>query len=87
MNHPDYLERLVKIVSCSRQVERVSIDYCLMDGATIKPIIAALYTSLPTMRSIRFWGVNWNTNNYEAILELTNFIAKAPKIEFCSIRG
>ena len=56
-----------------------------MDGIMIRPVIAALKTSIKTMKGINFYGMNWNDN--EAIKELVKFIANAPKLERCSIGG
>ena len=56
-----------------------------MDGAMIKPIIAALNTSIHTMERIEFYGTNWNSN--EAIEQLVKFIANAPKLEICNMNG
>ena len=54
-----------------------------MDGTRLKPIIAALHNSIHTMKEIRFQNTNWNS--HEAIEELINFIANAPKLEGCDI--
>ena len=83
MKQPGYLERLAEIISKSKQLEYVGINYCKMDGAMIAPIIAALHTAIHTMKDISFSGTSWNSD--EAILQLIQFIATAPKLEYCYI--
>ena len=83
MKQPDYLERLAQIVSQSKELEYVWINKCEMYGVMIQPIIAALNTSIHTMKQIWFSDTNWNSN--EAIQELVKFIANAPKLNWCSI--
>ena len=81
---PDYLQRLVEIISKSKQLEQVHINNCGLDGAKIEPIIAALQSSIQTMKKIDFWFANWNEK--AAIEELVKFIATAPKLEECDIK-
>ena len=58
-----------------------------MTGTVIKPILDALNTSIYTIniKELRLTGTDWNKK--EAIEDLVNFIATAPKLEWCSISG
>ena len=88
MQQPDYLGRLVEIVSRSNQLnqlELVGISDCGMDGTMIEPIISALNTDIHTIKKIYFTHTNWNSD--EAIEALLRLIATAPKLEYCSIGG
>ena len=51
----------------------------------IRSVIAALQTSIETMKEIFINYVNWD--NKEAMNELIKFIANAPKLSYCSIVG
>ena len=50
MKQLDYLDRLVEIISKLKQLERVDIDYCGLDGAMLEAIIVALHASIHTIK-------------------------------------
>ena len=57
---PGYIERLAEIISKSTQLEVVRINYCKTDGSMMAPILAALKSSVQTIKEIILPATNWN---------------------------
>ena len=46
-------------------------------------ILESLNASVATIEELQLRGVDWDTD--DSVIALTNFIAKAPKLKYCSI--
>ena len=68
-----------------KELKTVGISNSDMTGTLIKPILVALNTSIDTIdiKGLGLNGTHWNKK--EAVEELVNFIATAPKLEWCSL--
>ena len=54
-----------------------------MDDEMVAQTIAALTSSLKTIEVLNLRGVKWQTD--EALTQLLQFIARAPKLQKCDI--
>ena len=54
-----------------------------MNGSMVVQIFESLNEKIDTIEELQLRGVYWDTN--ESLMALTEFIAKAPKLKYCSI--
>ena len=85
LNEAGNFEKFISFVSKFTQLEIVVLNFLEMDGVMIARAIAALAPSLNTIKEFRSWNVNWDTD--EALTQLLQFIANAPKLQVCVISG
>ena len=64
-------------------LEIFEISKCEIDGVTANQILLTLHTYIEKMKEITLQGVDWNMN--EALKNLIEFMAMAPKLKKCDI--
>ena len=77
------LEKFIKFISNSNQLKKVNISHCEINGSMVVQILESLNASVATIEKLQLRGVDWDTD--DSVIALTNFIAKAPKLKYCSI--